>query len=336
MTRAFRALGQAAALVVSLGLVAGCGAADAVLGIHEPPVARPDSVSLTVDQAGRILTREFTAVQQGDTTTGAAVQAALRTAYAGEALRAAKARTKLASARPSGADSPFLAPQQPRALALSRGTAYPRVIVAQTPAPDGGFPALHLLMSPAARTPYRIIASAAMLPSSSVKAFHPLSQGSPLVTTQIGVAANGTALLSAYAARMAFPGKALGTSPFASDPFSSQVRAKAVAVAKEVATQAKFRQVHRVIPSSVYAVRQASGDALVFGVIERTDLFTVKDGQAVSTKGNDEFVLLTGKKKVTRSASITRLEFVVFAVPRSGGPATLVAVSDPVIAGSGS
>jgi hypothetical protein len=62
----------------------------------------------------------------------------------------------------------------------------------------------------------------------------------------------------------------------------------------------------------------------------------VKKGQAVNTAGNQEFVLLTGKKRVTRSASITRLEFVVFAVPRSSGQATLIAASKQVVAGSGS
>jgi hypothetical protein len=103
-----------------------------------------------------------------------------------------------------------------------------------------------------------------------------------------------------------------------------------------VAVQATFSQVHKVIPSSVYAVRQASGDALVFGVIERTDSFGVKEGQHVKTAANKAFVLLTGKKLVTRSASITTLEFVVFAVPRSTGQATLIAAREQIVAGSGS
>jgi hypothetical protein len=83
-------------------------------------------------------------------------------------------------------------------------------------------------------------------------------------------------------------------------------------------------------------VRQASGDALVFGVMERTDSFEVKSGQAVNTVANKEFVLLTGKKRVTQAASITTLEFVVFAVPRSTGQATLVAAREQAVAGSGS
>jgi hypothetical protein len=83
-------------------------------------------------------------------------------------------------------------------------------------------------------------------------------------------------------------------------------------------------------------VGQANGGALVFGVIERTDSFKVKNGQNVKTSANKAFVLLSGKKSVTRSASITTLEFVAFAVPPSGGRATLVAAREQIVAGSGS
>jgi hypothetical protein len=135
---------------------------------------------------------------------------------------------------------------------------------------------------------------------------------------------------------MAFPAKSVKNLPFSVDAFSGQLRTQASGVAKAVAAQATFSQVHKVVAGSSYAVRQASGDVLVFGVIRRTDSFAVKSGQAVDTAGNKAFVLLTGRKKVTKTASVTTLEFVVFAVPRSTGPATLVAVREQVVAGSGS
>jgi len=336
MTRDLRAMALSVVGVVIGASVAGCGAAPAVLGIHGPPKANPASVLLTVDQAKRILTRDLTAAQQGETTTGPAAGEALRTAYTGDALRAAKARVKLTKVRPTLGSSTLLAPPRPLLLAVSRGFGFPRVLVAQTVAAKGSLPILHLLTSPDARTPYRISGSVTMLPSSKVEPFDPLSEGSPLVTGGAGLAVAPTALLNAYAAGMAFPAKAVTKPPYAQDRISAQVRADAAVVAKAVATQAKFSQVHKVVPNSVYAVGQANGDALVFGVIERTDSFTVKKGQAVNTAGNQEFVLLTGKKGVTRSASITSLEFVVFSVPRSTGQATLIAASKQVVAGSGS
>jgi hypothetical protein len=336
MTRNLRAFVASIVSVVIGASAAGCGTARSVLSIHEAPKANPATVPLSVDQAKRILTRDFTAAQQGEMTTGAVAQAALKTAYTGDALRAATAKVKLTPVRAAGAESPVLAPQQPLLLALSRGFGFPRVMVVQTVGAKGSIPVLHLLTSPDAATPYRITTSATMLPSTAVKPFDPLRKGSQLVTDGAGLVVSDAALLKAYAARMAFPAKIAPNPPFGADSFSAQVRVRATEVAKAVATQASFSQVHHVVPGSAYAVRQANGDALVFGVIERTDSFKVKKGQAVNTAGNQEFVLLSGKKKVTKSASITTLEFVVFAVPSSGGQARLVAASEQVVAGLGS
>lgn len=321
-------------LLVTTVFLTGCGASHSVLGIGEAPKVNPTSVPLSLAQAESILTRDFTAARQGETSTGSAAKAALRTAYTGEGLRAAIARLKLVAVQPTTAVSPLLAPQQPRLLAVPRGFGYPRVMLAQIVASEGPLPILYLLTSPNAATPYRIGGSATMLLGSSLKPFDPLSKGSSLVTGELAVAP--AALLKAYADGMSFPAKRVAKPPLSSDSFSVQVRGKAAGIAKAVASQARFSQVHKVVPSSVYAVRQASGDTLVFGVLERTDSFAVKSGQAVNTSANKEFVLLSGKKRISRSASITTLEFVVFVVPRSSGRAALVAASEQVVAGSGS
>jgi len=333
LTRIVRAVALSVVTILSL---TGCGAAHTVLGIREPPRANLDSASLTVDQSDRILTRAFTAAQQAEATTGEASHAAAKTAYTGAGLRRANAQAKLAKVRPALVDSPILALPQPRLLAVSRGFGYPRVIVAQTVPSQGSLPILHLLISPDALTPYRISGSVEMLPSASVKPFDALAQGSPLLTDGTGLAVAPTSLLNAYAAGLAFPPKATANPRFTADLFSAQVRARAAGGAKAVAAQASFSQVHKVVPGSVYALRQASGDALVFGVIERNDTFGVKPGQTVNTADNKEFVRLTGKNRVTKAALVTTLEFVVFAVPRSSGKATLVAASEQVVAGTGS
>jgi len=229
-----------------------------------------------------------------------------------------------------------MAPSQPRILAMARGFGFPRFILAQTVPFKGGVPVIHLLTSPDAATPYRISGSAEMVPLAKVKPFDPPGQGSPLVTNGAGLAVAPAALLKSYAEGMAYPARSATKVPFAADSFSGQVRAQAAGVAKAVESQATFSQVHKVVRGSSYAVRQASGDVLVLGVIERKDSFAVKSDQAVNTVANKAFVVLTGKKAVTRSASLTTLEFVVFAVPRSSGRATLVAAREQVVAGSGS
>ena len=335
MTRSVRAFALVVVGIACGVSVTGCGAGHAVLGIHEAPKANTTLAPLTADHAKSILTRVFTAAQQVEATTGKAAHAAARTAYTGEGLRAANARVRLVTVQPAVVGSPLLAPKQPL-LAVSRGFGYPRIIFTQTVASEGSLPILHLLTSLDAATPYRISESATMLLNSTVKRFDAISQGSPLLSDNSELAVAPTALLTAYAGGMAFPVKAVANPPFAADVFSNQVRGKAAATAKAVAAQATLSQVHKVIPSSVYAVRQAGGDALVFGVIERTDSFTVKKGQAVNIIENKGFVLLSGKTNVTKAASITTLEFVVFAVPRSNAQATLIAASEQLVAGSGS
>lgn len=323
------------ATVVALS-VSGCSGVPALLGIHEAPAISTTTAPLSTDHARRILTRVFTAAYQGEAGNDAAALAARRTAYTGEGLRAVQARVKLASLQPKTEDSPFLAPEQPRLLAVSRGLGFPRFIVAQTVASKGGVPIVHLLISPDAATPYRISVSAEMAPLAKVRPFHPLNHGSPLVTDDKAMTVAPAALLKSYAAWMGYPAKAMSKRPFADDAFSGELRAQAAGVAKAVATQASLSQVHKVVPGSTYTVRQATGDAMVFGVIERKDSFAVKPTQAVNTSANKAFVKLTGKKRVTKSATLTTLEFVVFAVPATTGQATLVAVREQVVAGAGS
>jgi hypothetical protein len=321
--------------LVTMTSAPGWGGTHALLGIHEAPTAKTNSAPLTVDQAKKILTRAFTAAYLGETTTGEAANADLRTAYTSEGLRAANAQVKLASVQPAPSASPLLAPH-PTLLAVSRGFGFPRFIVAQTLASEGGLPILHLLISPDASTPYRICMSVEMVPPATITPFDHLSQGSPLVTSGTGLAVAPATLLKLYAAQMVFPAKNIPKLPFAADSFASQLQVGAAGVAQAVSSQATFAQVHKVVPNSVYALRQASGDALVFGVMERTDSFGVKPDQNVNTAANKAFVLLTGKKVITKAASITTLEFVVFAVPRSSGQATLVAAREQIVAGSGS
>lgn len=335
MTRLARAVVVSILCGVMATAVTGCGATNAVVGIHEPPKATATSVPLTADRAERILGRALTAAYLGETKKGAAAGEQLRTAYMAEGLRGARGRVKLARVQPEVTISPLQAPH-PKLLAVSRGLGFPRFIVAQTVASEGGLPVLHLLVSPDAATPYRISMSVEMVPAAAVKPFDPLSKGAPSATNGQGLAVAPETLLKRYATHMAFPTKTVSKPPFVEDSYSGQVRAGAAAVAKSVEIQATFAQVHKVVPRSVYAVRQASGDALVFGVLERKDSFTVKPSQSVNTAGNKAFVLLTDEKAVSEKASITTLEFVVFAVPRSTGKARLVAAREQIVAGSGS
>lgn len=335
LTRSVRNIAVSVICAVMVTSVSGCGVTRAALGIHEAPKAKDTSASLTVDQARVILARTFMAAYLGETSTGKGAKASLRTAYTGEGLRGVGGRVRLSSLQPA-ADKSVLKVPHPKLLAVSHGYAFPRFILAQTVASEGALPILHLLTSPDAATPYRISMSVEMVPPARVDLFDPLEEGSPLVTNGTDLVVAPVKLMDLYAAQMAFPARSVSKLPFIPDPFSGQIRAGAAGVAKAVATQATFTQVHKVVPDSVYALRQANGDALVFGVIARKDSFAVKKGQRVNTAANKAFVLLTGEKRISKAASITTLEFVVFSVPRSTGKASLVGAREQIVAGSGS
>src|SRR5471030_2399854 len=197
MNRGLRTVALFVATVLS---VTACGAVNAVLGIHQAPKENAASAALTVDLARSILTRDLAAAQRGQSKTGAASIATLRTAYSDEGLRAAIAGVKLKRTQPSPADSPLLEPPKPLLLAVSRGFGFPRVIVVvQTLASKGSLPILSLLTSPDAATPYRINVSAEMMPLAKIKPFDALTKGSPLVSDGAGLAAAPAALLNAYA-----------------------------------------------------------------------------------------------------------------------------------------
>ncbi|HET7659289.1 MAG TPA: hypothetical protein VFK66_02800 [Oryzihumus sp.] len=333
MNRRIATITAAAAVCLSLS---GCGLGKAIAGVHEPPAPVTDIASVTPAQARGIVDRVFTAAGQSRSGSGD-VKNARAVAYSGNALTAAVADARLASVAPQvGGNSPAIAPEQPRILALPRGEGFPRVIVVQTVPDKGGLPVLHLVTSPDARTPYRIAESATMLPGSSVRSFTSLASGSRLVTDGKGLAISPQSLLEDYAKGLSFPAAKVANPPYTDDRFATQVRAGAAQQASDVSKFASFTQKHTVQPGSVYAIAQSGGGALVFGVLERTDTFTVKKAGSSLTAPKQFTALVPGKTKLTTKATMRTLEMVVFAVPKGSGQATLVGATEHLVSASGS
>lgn len=317
--------------------LSGCGVGKALVGVHEPPAPVTDIASVTPAQAQGIVDRVFTAASQAGHGSTANVKEARGVAFSGPALTAAIADAKLASVDPTSAgSSPAIAPEQPRVLALPRGAGFPRVIVVQTVPEKGGLPVLHVLTSADARTPYRIAESATMLPGTSVRSFTSLASGSALVNDGKELAMAPQALLEAYAKGLSFPAAKVANPPYAEDRFATQVRANAAKQSSDVSKFASFTQQHKVVPGSVYAIAQNGGGALVFGVLERNDTFTVKKSGSSLAAPKQFTALVPGKKKLTNKATMTTLEMVVLAVPKGSGQANLVGATEHLVSASGS
>ena len=334
MNRRLTTVATAAVLGATLS---GCGVGKALVGVHEPPAPVTDIASVTPAQARGIVDRVFTAAGQARRASSADVKDARAVAFTGPALTAAISDAKLATVSPVLAgSSPAIAPEQPRVLALPRGAGFPRVIVVQTVPDKGGLPVLHVVTSPDARTPYRIEESATMLPGTSVRSFTSLASGSELVKDGKDLTVAPQGLLEAYAKGLSYPAAKVPNPPYAEDRFATQVRSGAAKQASDVSKYASFTQKHSVKPGSVYAIAQNGGGALVFGVLERTDTFTVKKSGSSLTAPKQFTALVPGKKKLTRKATMTTLEMVVFAVPKGSGQATLVAATEHLVSASGS
>lgn len=255
-------------------------------------------------------------------------------AYTGDALVAATADAKLAatlSAQVKGARTSTTSP--PVVLAVSRGPSYPRSMLLQTTRAQSGLPVLHLLSTPDVRTPYRIAASTPMLPSASVKAFEPVTQGSTALGDGNGLVRRPEELAQAYAASLAFPAPAPAADrPFAPDTFAAGVAAGASSQNQDLGGVGTFAQQHEATDITGGLRVRGNAGALVFAVLDRTD--TLLNKTPGTLKPSAPFTALTGLSTVKAEAQLRTLEFVAFLVP-DAGQVVVVGADEHLYAASG-
>jgi len=255
-------------------------------------------------------------------------------AYTGDALVAATADAKLAatlSAQVRGARTSATSP--PVVLAVSRGPSYPRSMLLQTTRAQSGLPVLHLLSTPDVRTPYRIAASTPMLPSASVRAFEPVTQGSTALGDGSGLVRRPEELAQAYAASLAFPAPAPAADrPFAPDTFAAGVAAGASSQNQDLGGVGTFAQQHEAKDITGGLRVRGNAGALVFAVLDRTD--TLLNKTPGTLKPSAPFTALTGLSTVKAEAQLRTLEFVAFLVP-DAGQVVVVGADEHLYAASG-
>lgn len=253
--------------------------------------------------------------------------------YVGTAFHVAEAQAKLASTMTETERADLaLSATKAVVLAVSRGAAYPRTIIAAATKAKSGAPVLLLLTTPDAATPYKIAASTSLLAGATVGQFDTVATGSPAVTDgPLAVAPD--ALLAAYAASLAYPTKTQPAQPFAPDSFAAALLTSERNQVKAFARGTSLTSVHT--PTGVLGgLRMPAGKgALVFVAMERKDVLT--ETTANSLTPTPAFTVLSGKSVITSRAELRSLEIVAFTVPESG-PAQAVAADDQLFAASGS
>jgi hypothetical protein len=312
-------------------LLAGCGAGSAVVGIHEPPAQVTTTAPISPESAQRIALRVISDADRADVAPPHEAAALRDKALTGTALSVANAASELGGAS-KAASQPLTRTEPPKVLAISRGTEWPRVMLVQTSNADGAA-VLNLLSSPDARTPFRLAARATMHPGATIAALDSLVKGSPVVTDDSTLSTPPKALLTGYAASLAYPKPAAAKGVDGSDPFSMSVRANAAAQAKAFGALATLTQQHVVQPADTVAIGLRGGGAVVFALLERTDTVSLRPG-GKSLTPSVEFQRLVRKKALSKSAQLKTYETVVLTVPDSGA-ATVVAADEVLVSAKG-
>lgn len=324
-----RALAPAAILALAL---TGCGTGTALVGAHEPPAQVTTTAPVTSDKAQEIAERVLAQAAETQQASGKQAATLRKQALTGGALAVANAQSRLDSPA-TETSSPVTKPTEPKVLAVSRGTAWPRFIIVQTTSEDGAA-VLNLLTAPDARTPFRLSSSAAMQPGASVAALDTLEQGSPVLADGRGLAVEPDALLEQYAKNLAYPKPATAKDIATNDRFSASVRANAAAQAKSLGKLASLTQKHTVQPKSTVTIALRDGGAVVFALMERVDTITLKSGGKSLTPSGDVQRLLK-KKTLTDKAELRTYETVVLTVP-AAGRSSVVGVDEVLVSAKGS
>ncbi len=326
-----------ARLTAALGAVAltatlsGCAT---IAGVSDAPTATVGG-AVPGSRAQAIAAQVVQTAQQAAAAPGADGDALRDTAFTGDALAAAKADAKLAGTlTPDQKDALALTGAAPTVLAVSTGESYPRAMVVQTTRAKSGLPILSFLTTPDVRTPFKIAASAPMLPSSEVPAFDVMTQGAPVLGDDAGgLAVDPEKLLGAYAASLSFPAPAAtADAPFTDDAFATKLKQSAKAQSDALAGVGTFTQQHQA-KDVVGGLRLAGRKgALVFTVLDRKDTLLNKTQGTVTP--SPQFKALTGLTSIKAEAVQDSLEFVLFVVPDTG-QAKVVGAEEHLVSASG-
>lgn len=326
-----RSLVTRPAAIAALTLVlTGTSACASMVGVHDVPSAETAGAALSPSQASQIATRVLTQAAAAGVATGTQAKTLRAASLTGSALTVATAADQLGPTAPN--PNPVTRTAQPRVLAISRGSGWPRVILAQTMDANGSS-VLNLLTSADPQTPFRLSASATMYSGATIPALDALTDGSPLTVDSAKLAVDPPHLVSEYAASVGFPTAAPAADVSTSDPFSTGVRANAAAQAKSFGNLATLTRTHKPHPEDLVTIGLRGGGALVFALLERTDDITLKSA-GKSLTPSAAFQKLVGKKTLTQSAELKSFETVVFTLPTKG-LASVVAADETLVSAKG-
>lgn len=316
-----------AALVAAVPLVLG-GCAD-VVGVRDAPQESADGPSISQTAGAEVTQRVLGEAAVVLDATGKEAAQDRKRVLTGPALAAAQARARVDQVE----DGPgSLAPQaEARILAVSRGTDWPRSILATSR--QGEEQLVHVLVADGPTAPYRLFASLPMAAGASIPAFAAPEDG-VVVKAPKDVTEKDLGPARAWAQAVAFPApdKAPG-SVVVDDPFSTALRENAAAQQKSLGRLATYKVGHTVGDEGiVFAL--ADGGTLTIAGLTRTDTVTATN-RAKELRMPAELADVLGKRTITKRLTVNHLETVALVTPAEG-KTSVVAATEQLSGAKGS
>ncbi len=197
---------------------------------------------------------------------------------------------------------------------------WPRFFFSVTePAPDA-VPRLQLLTQQNARVPYKLSASATLLPGVTLpRTAAPATGVEALpIDDQTGLKLSPVQAVGQYADVLTSNTGSRYANAFSEDAFRKAVVGEQDAERKAATETCEgcfdYQVTHTPRQNWVWAIRTVDGGALVLGVVDSTRTFTVKK-QGAKLPLTPELQALSSKQEATKSAEITSVEVVAMHVP---------------------
>lgn len=209
---------------------------------------------------------------------------------------------------------------------------WPRYMFTVTEPTADAVPRIQLLTQPDARSPYRLSASATLLPGVTLPRTAPAETGVEALPadapSDLLVSPNDA--LARYASVLTSGDASKHSGEFTQDAFRKAVVGEQDAERKAAGTTCKgcfsYQVTHTPRADSVWSVRTLDGGALVLGVLDTTRTFTVA-AQGSKLPISADLAVLGGKNQATKSAAITSVQVVAMHVPAASSDEQLEVVA---------
>lgn len=241
----------------------------------------------------------------------------LQARYAGAELEVRRAALAVRAQVPTSPEPVPLAGRRLLTAVPPQGE-WPRWFLTALQPGGGAVPQVVVLVQDGPRDPYRVVASATLLPGASLP--QPAASGGaaePLPADAAGLAVTPAQALEGYADVLTRGAGAPAAAALAEDPLRTQVLTEQQAERDGVSAYVDYAAAHTPREGAVWALRTTDGGALVVGVLSGKRTFTPR-GTGVSQSLPPDLAALAGRATAPKGLEVSTAEVVVLRVPTSG------------------